>query len=957
MADFTPSQKKAIKSTDGVFIVRAGAGTGKTRVLINKYIKIYNSLIKKGFDGKKACDSILTVTFTKRAAKEMLERLKNKIDAEHLRYAHISTIDAFCSRLLKENAYIAGLDSKIEIIEGIESKLLFIKIGESILENEISFPIGTEMSKEKFLNESYTLINTLKQRLVSPEEFLEISGSKSSINNVLYKLYKNYESYLTKENLMDFGKLLFTACRLMKSSPKIRKDIQKKFIHVLVDEYQDTNPAQLELLNIISKPQNNFFAVGDEKQSIYGFRGAEPEYIIKHYNNLPPDRKTTLAENFRCRSSIPELINTVFSRVIKDYNKIKCARTQGKADIEVFLAKSRRQEAEYVAARVKQFLNSGYKPSEIALLFRGVKNCGEYEQAMRKLNIGTVTVGGTGFYRQPEIKDIMAMVACAENPHSQRELLRVMRLPIFAFRDSEIASILCKKNKKDTLYGLILKSKDKKAIKLKEFTEKFRNLKNEVSLPELIERMLCESGIIYRAGAQSGGSNSRQLSNIRKFIRQARNFSSKNIFSTLSDFREYLREIEQAGILEAEAKPKAKDVVYLMSIHQAKGLEFPVVLLPNIAPSNFPARMNISDFHFSKDKGLIIKDNSKNSFFTKHIKTKLASDHNKEERRLLYVAMTRPEQKLLISGYQNSRGRISKYMGYFFKKEKDEYLLKDNIKKYVRHIKEFQPPPAEKEEKECEKKEKEAFLRATETLGLPPFYKTKEVPSEFSATQLQTYNECPKKYNYIYNIGIPKPPAEEGFSSLLFGTAVHRMLAEYYKYGGLNTFQKMKEKITSLIISSGMSSKTFSLYYKGKTEKTLRNIFDLNILKKPENVIFVEKPFVIKMKNAYVKGTIDRVDAPKDTAELIDYKTSYSTDTYKFRIQMAVYEIALREIFNINPGSSNIYFLRRGKIKAVPVIKDALLEINNIISSIQAEKFSPRKGKHCKNCSFCSDFY
>ncbi len=961
--NFTQSQKRAINADDGKFAVKAGAGTGKTSVLVNRYLKIYDTLFKD-LSPEDICDSILTVTFTKRAARQMRDRLSGSIPDTALRYAHISTIDSFCSRFLKENAFAAGIDPEFKVLDEVESKLYFRKLGLSVLEDEVIWPIQIEKPRESFLNDVYELINSLKQELVGPEMFMNNLVENEEIHRAIYMLYMRYEEALKKDNYMDFGRILNETYRIIKTNPGIRKNVQDKFRYLLVDEYQDTNPAQVELLGIVSAPQDNYFVVGDEQQSIFRFRGAHPEHIVNLFKSLPEGSKVVLKENFRSGAPVPELVNEVFKEEINGYHSIESTISQ-ESRIKLFLGDKREEEAEYISSQTRKFLDSGYDPGDIVVLFRGVKNCAVYEEKMRKYGIKTVTVGGAGFYEQPEIKDIIAMLTVMDNPFSDRELIRLLQSPYFGIKDSELARILYENDstsKGSSLFEKMKGSGNSKITAFMEFMDFFKDKKRSLSLVELINLTAEKSGLFYRASSQNGGLDSRPMSNLNKFIRMARSFEGRNIFSTLYDFINYLRQIENAAIVEAEARPLVKNVVNLMTVHQAKGLEFPVVFVANVSSGNFPTSNRVNIYHFLKEQGLIIKDKTKGSRYMEILNTRLYREFYEEEKRLFYVALTRAQKHLFITGNINFRGSISKFMSFFLnKKEKGEFKLKSNLKKIIArdkivpelNVPELNVGELNEDKKIYQDKQSKAkeFLEISKDLGIPGFIKIRDIPVEFSVTKIETYIRCPRLYKYRYFVKIPPPPAEKSFSAALFGSAVHRMLEEYYKIAKPGQVA-MPEKIKTLICSTGISSAEFKKNYLKKSEEVIKSIQSSGMLKPAEEILYTEEPFVLKVGSNRIKGTVDRIDKTEGQIELIDYKTAKSADTGHYRFQISIYLEALKEIFKFDKVAPYIYFVAINKIKKVRPIKFINLRIKSAVNGIQSGRFPAISGQHCKYCPY-----
>ncbi|MGM0440836.1 MAG: ATP-dependent helicase [Elusimicrobiota bacterium] len=956
---FTDQQFKAVKSTPGKFVVKAGAGTGKTRVLVNKYINIYENNLEKNISAQELCSSILTVTFTKRAASEMKERLSNEISEDVLRSAQISTIDGFCSRFIKENSFRVGIDPEFRVLDAVESNLFFRKVGLNILENKIDWSLDIDESREDFLADAFALINKLKQRLITPKDFKSNKKNNPNIHRAIYALYKNYETKLSENNFMDFGKLLTTTYSIIKSDNRIKKEIQEKYKYILVDEYQDTNPAQVNLLKVIAQPQNNYFAVGDEQQSIYGFRGARPQHIMDYYSELPDNRKVVLTRNFRSQEPIPQVINTVFEEELTSYHPIECS-IPGKGNVELFLGEDRKKEAEFVALRVKKLLSEGYNPQDIVVLFRGVKNCQDYEEALRNLNINSVTIGGTGFYKQPEIKDLISFIILIENPFSERELVRILRSPAFGVKDSEIAKIAGANGKDRNLFENLKNSNLEAAERLVNLIRYFRSERNSTDIVTLLNELLEKSGLIYWALSRPGGKSSREMTNIKKFISKARSYAQKNVFTTLIDYAHHLRKIEQAQIGEPEARPQVEEVVHLMSIHQAKGLEFPVVFVSNISRANFPGQKKMDRYHFNKKLGLVIRDNDRNSLYSTYLKPRLYKNHNQEERRLLYVALTRAQEKLIITGQKNFRGKISKFMNYFLTKKEKKFELKNGLKKNITRIKKNPKLDRRKDSGIISKSKKELkktmksrdIKKYINNLGLPVYFKNREVKKEFSVTELETYSNCPLLYKFRYKHRVPKPPGKGEFSPTLFGSSVHRMLEEYVKLKNFESRLEMEEKIRELILKSGIKKNIYQKFYKKKVKNAVENIYKSGILNSKKDIIYSEKPFVLKYNNCYIKGTVDRVDNVSGSTVLIDYKTSSTAHTAPYKLQLSIYTKALKEVFNLKNIKCKLYFVNLNKLVLVNKIRFLNRRLNSLIKGIQYEKFPSRKGKSCRYCPY-----
>ncbi len=943
----TPRQQRAVDSPAGEFVVKAGAGTGKTRVLIHKYLAVFNDLTGKGLTDAEACSSILTVTFTRRAAREMLERLRGSVDPGALKHARISTIDAFCSRFLRENAFRAGLDPSFRVLDGVEAKLLFRREGGRLLEEEGVPPLEVENSRQEFLNDVFALICDLKQRLISPEEFASGAGDSGALHRIVSMLYSLYEEKLFAQNLMDFGKLLFTVYRILENDRETLRRTRELFRYVLIDEYQDTNPGQVKLLRLISTPRNNYFAVGDDQQSIYGFRGAEPRHIMDLYSGVPEERKVFLNTNFRTPPPLPEVVNEIFSGLFKGYSDIESG-CEGESVIEVFPADERKEEAEFIAEKTAGFIREGYSPGDIVILLRGVKNASDYEEALREAGILSVTVGGMGFYRQPEVKDLISIILASDNPYSDRELVRVFRSPAFGVPDSVLAAF-ASREKGEPLYSAMERSGDERVLRALGFIKMIRERRESMSLAGLIREIIRESGLLYRAAAAPGGMNSRRMSNLNKFISLARHFESGNIFTSLADFALYLRELEEAAVAEPEPRPRVPGVVHIMSIHQSKGLEFPVVFVSNVTPRNFPAPSRQERYHYLEEHGLIIRDKDKNSPYMRLLKERLYAEHQQEERRLLYVALTRTMKHLLVTGSRGARGRFSKFMYYFIEEEDSGIRVRENLVDKISlsgEVKNDSGPLSSLSSSRLLKKED--FLKNARSLGIPVYFE-KTSPAEYTVTGIETYATCPYLYKLRYVMRVPEKPGYGGFSPAVFGTAVHRVLEEFYTRGG-GSASGMRRQLISLLLASGVGEGEMKGDYIESVDQVISRVGADGFLPPKKDVLFVEQPFVMEFSGAFIKGTIDRVD--KTPLRVVDYKTSAGSSVAPYALQLGIYSMALEKIFGLKGPGLFICHLRSGDMIETGIPGFLEMKLRSLISGLKLSNFPPRPGRNCQYCPY-----
>ncbi|MBU6338864.1 MAG: UvrD-helicase domain-containing protein [Rickettsiales bacterium] len=597
------AQQEAVKQTDGPLLVLAGAGTGKTRVLTSRIIHIVNSHLASP-------SQILAVTFTNKAAAEMKKRI-GEVVHDQVNNLWIGTFHAIAARILRRHPEVVGLRSDFTIIDADDQTRLLKQILTDFNIDTKQFPAKNYLGK----------ISRLKDQMVTPakleSESLEVNLPK------LKEVYETYQYRLKSMNACDFGDLLLYNLEIFSKSPEILSYYQDKFRYVLVDEYQDTNGSQYRWLLTLAALHKNICCVGDDDQSIYSWRGANIANILRFEKDFKDAKVIRLEQNYRSTSNILKAADHVISN-----NKERHGKTlwtdEGKGErVKVISFADDRMEAQVVCSLIKQLYASGFKLSDIAVLVRAGYQTRSFEESFMQNSLAYRVIGGLKFYERMEIRDAIAYLRLVANSSDNLALSRIINVPKRGVGESTISNIYQKaKNDNISLFASIkkmieageLKGKSKDALKeLVDYIEKWNGMSQTIKLSELADVVMRESGYVKMWQNENSLEAQGRIDNINEFTRSLEEFSS------LIEFLEYV------SLVEARDDKSVQDSVNIMTIHAAKGLEFNLVFVPGLEEGIFPSSRSVEERN-----GL------------------------EEERRLLYVAITRARKNLYLS-YAKSR--------------------------------------------------------------------------------------------------------------------------------------------------------------------------------------------------------------------------------------------------------------------------------------------------------------
>jgi DNA helicase II / ATP-dependent DNA helicase PcrA len=602
-------QKEAVKLTEGPVLIMAGAGSGKTRVLTHRIAYL---LAEK----QVAPWNILAITFTNKAAREMKERIEGLLGpgAEDI---WIATFHSMCVRILRRDIDRIGINRNFSILDSSDQ----LSVIKSILKERNIDP--KKYDPRAILGS----ISSAKNELIKPEEYAKTAGG--AWEQIVSDVYTDYQKKLLKNQSLDFDDLIMSTIQLFQRVPEVLEYYQRKFQYIHVDEYQDTNRAQYMLVKMLAARFQNLCVVGDSDQSIYRWRGADIANILSFEKDYPNANVILLEQNYRSTKRILQAANEVIKNNVNRKPKNLWTENPEGQKITYYRAESETGEAQFVAGKIQELVQSGKrKYSDIAILYRTNAQSRVMEEVLLKSNIDYTIVGGIKFYDRKEIKDILAYLRVVANPDDDISLERIINVPKRGVGATSVQRI----QEYATEHGLSMFQAIEEIEQigvsarvvnaLTSFRDMIRNfnaMQDYLSVTELTEELLEKTG--YREMLESEKTLEAQsrLENIDEFLSVTQSFEKQSEDKSLVAFLTDLALIADIDQLDNEEET-TKDAVVLMTLHSAKGLEFPVVFLIGMEEGVFP-----------------------------HSRSLMEEAEMEEERRLAYVGITRAEEELYIT--------------------------------------------------------------------------------------------------------------------------------------------------------------------------------------------------------------------------------------------------------------------------------------------------------------------
>jgi len=993
------AQQAAVTHLTGPLLLVAGAGTGKTTVLINRLAYL---VLEKKVD----TDNILLLTFTEKAAGEMEERA-DKILPYGYTDLWIHTFHGFSERLLRDHGLEIGLNPDFKLLTETE-QWVFVKKNLAHFKLDYYKPLG---NPTKFISEMLKHFSRLKDENITTEEYLSYADSleqdkdqKLGVSSVLKKkgnnrekvdisldeddevlrvkelanAYHTYNSLMLLNGFLDFGDLIIYTIKLLQSRKSILRYYQKKFKYIMVDEFQDTNLSQYELIKLLALPSNNLLVTGDDDQAIYKFRGASISNIMQFKEDYKDAQNVVLIENYRSKQ---EILDAAY-QFIKHNNpnrleaKLKIdkrlksqresiANNKNLQPVNFFNLPSAEDEVSFVVNKIREIYQFENKKNEkttwsdFAILVRANDTADAYVKELNRQNVPNQFMSWRGLYYKPIILDVLAYFRLLDNYHESSALFRVLSMKSFKVNHADMVAInKMARRKVWSLYEAlenidIIKEVSGESVsrikKLLVLINQHSQLVANNKPTKIFLHFAYDSELLSDLDQDK---DIEQFSYLNQFYQKIKILEDSNPDLKLKEFLEAINlEIEagETGALKLDFLDS--DTVKVMTVHGAKGLEFKHVFLVNLVDKKFPTIMR----------------HEKISIPEALIKEKIVTGKNihlEEERRLFYVALTRAKDSLYLTSAKDYGGARDKKPSNFI----SEMGILDNvgldIKTSVGSLQFL--------------KDLENGVKAGQNNSIKDNSDKYALPTKFSFSQLAAFSVCPLQYKFAF---ILKVPVTTDKTSLVFGRVLHNTLYNFllpiveekkYKQDSLFT-DKVKQVDNVSIINKARLSSLYKKYWQPdgyssqeereeyyKKGRTAVSNFLTDYQKNPPfEIVFLEKNFSFKIGTDVIKGTIDRVDRlTSGELEIIDYKTGNTKEKldFKDKRQLILYQVFLEEYLQERVSKLTYYYLESGQkmsFKATDKEKIKLKEqIQQEIGAIKKRNFTPTPSPMCKFCDF-----
>lgn len=608
--ELNPQQKEAVMHTEGPLLILAGAGSGKTKVLTNRVAYLI-------YEMKVAPWHILAITFTNKAAKEMRERIARLIGAAGER-VWASTFHSTCVRILREEIDHLGYDKNFVIYDDSDQQTVIKQVLKELNLDEKKYPPRAINSR----------ISTYKNELLTPAAAMKAAFG-DFIEEQYAQIYANYQERLLKNNALDFDDLIMLTVQLLQENPDVLDKYQERFQYIMVDEYQDTNTSQYMLIKLLAKKYRNLCVVGDDDQSIYQWRGADIRNILDFEKDYPEAKVIKLEENYRSTQLILDAAHGVVRNNTDRKEKRLWTQKKGGEKIVYYTAIDEADEAFFITRQIRQMKDKEqHANKDFAILCRATAQFRNLEETMIKQGIAYKVFGGTKFYSRKEIKDILAYLRILVNPADEISTSRAISAPKRGIGETSWNRLAQYANTHYlSIHEALLQAESagvgkKYALAMKQFAEQmdvYRQLSKEMDITTLTQMILEDTGYTEELRAEETIEAETRLENLEEFLSITQAFDAEHMTNG-DQLEEFLAEV--ALFTDLDEYGDEEDMVTIMTMHGAKGLEFPVVFLVGMEEGVFPHSRSL------------------NSIDPQEIE---------EERRLCYVAITRAKEKLYLT--------------------------------------------------------------------------------------------------------------------------------------------------------------------------------------------------------------------------------------------------------------------------------------------------------------------
>ena len=946
-------QVEAVTHRGGPLLIIAGAGTGKTTVITRRIAWLLS-------EGLAKTNEILALTFTDKAALQMLERVDVLVPYGYTDI-WVSTFHAFGDKLLRENALIAGLDSDFKVLTRPEAAVF---LREHLFEFDLSYyrPLS---DPTRFIEALISVFSRAKDEDILPQEYINyaqglmLKAKENPQDEALQEealgqlelagAYAKYQDLLAKNGLVDFGNQFHLTLKLLREHPLVLKRYQQQFKYILVDEFQDTNFAQFQMVRLLAGERKNINVVADDDQCIYRWRGAAYSNVLNFMDSFPESKKVSLIHNYRSGQALLDSAYKLIQNNNPDRFEVKAGidkKLKGKTSGSEPQHKhfdTNSTEADWVAQTIKDKVKGGkinYK--DFAILVRSNSDAQAYLQALNMQGIPWQFSGSQGLYSREEVKLCINFLRVVANPSDSLSLYYLSSSEVYDLDLSDLSLCMHYAKRRNKSLYLVFKNlqnseelsevSEKSREKIRNILEdldKFLKISRQDSTGRLLYTFLTETGLLKKLTKDINLEKETKIQNLAKFFNMVRDFELVAKEDRVINFVNYLDLLIEAGDdPETAGADLDTDAVNVLTIHKAKGLEFKVVFLVNLVNGRFPVshRRQVIELPDALIKEIL----------------PFGDFHIQEERRLFYVGMTRAKCELYLTSSLDYGGARMRRVSQFVIE-----ALGDAIK--------------EKEKQKVSALESIERFAAKKGVTKPKTTKIAELGLlNLSFYQIDDYFTCPLKYKYVHILRVPIMEHH----TVIYGRAMHDAVTKYFQF----KMAGKKMELADLLNAFQASFDPQGFLDEKHQEERFRVGQDALIRffnaeeKLNSKPLYIEKEFSFSFENNKIRGRFDRVDMEKDGAVIIDFKTSQLTKQKdadkrtKESTQLALYALAYQDIFGQLPVRVELHFLESGLVgvdkkeeKDLQKVKENIREVSE---GVRKQNFSATPGYMV--CTYCA---
>ncbi len=986
MLELNPEQRQAIEHAEGPLLITAGPGSGKTRVITERIIYLLRTIT--GLEP----ENILALTFTEKAALEMKERVRRAL-GDPPRLPHISTFHSFCYEILRKWHFERPLLDEVDV-------WIFLRRRMELLGLEFYQKLAEPGA---FLHDLNRFFSRCQDELIEPDDFeayvtrveKEFRQRASQLDpdavaleeenlrklRELALVFRNSRSLIADAGCSSLGTLIPEAVRLLDAEPTAREGYRRRFRYVLVDELQDTNFAQMELLRRLVAPPLNITAVGDDDQAIYRFRGAAHGAFEMFAKVFPRPRLIYLHRNYRSTQRILRAAEAVIAHNVR-YEKKPALKTENEVGTAVSLLESPDyvSEAAWIADEVERLTRrEGLALGDIAVLYRGHNYRDLLVSEFRRRNI-PFSIRGLSVLSTVILRDLVAYLRVIRSPHDNISLTRVLLAPLWRFPE-KLALELRQQAARDrcSLYDVLItwektpargKLSDTGWGDLKKFLGSLRRQSASLAVSRLFDILIEKLGLSFFPGSRQQAyvqafrdflaAWEQKTESVPQLVQSNAQSEEKSPSKTLAAFMEYFDYfLDAGGKVETPEPAEAKGAVQLMSVHAAKGLEFPVVFILSVAPRRFPS--------IERKPVIAFPDELRKA------PAPPANIHLQEERRLFFVAMTRAKQRLCVSSVTTGK-KPSRFVDDLLSNPavaaRDIQVIE--VPEAVRPAAPLRMALSERQPRGGLQPSLFAEAAAPAVIIHPDLITWATEPPQIdqdeklrlSASSIEEYEDCPQKFKFSHFLKIPTGPQ----AALTFGNIMHQCVRHYFELRrqGPPTFEAIQEFFNRAWKTTGFEDDYQEQIYRKAGLEQLKAFVERQAEQTIRaDLIRSEEYFSLDLGDVVLEGRIDQINplnsakpSPDTAVELVDYKTGRprSEKDAEKSLQLSIYALAAREQLKLRPARLTFYNLTNNQpvssARTIGDLKAAVNEVRVVAAQIRNQEFSPKPGFVCRWCDY-----